>query len=202
MGVGDTYRITQNVILIDNVNAQNVFYVRQDTSGSGQISDIKDDISDWMNQIYAPLVDIMMNTATATDWKMEVKQPGNCKFNLFTDGDTNAGGQVGMPNEQTAHGVALQINARLVGYGRVGIKYWGGISNSFMDNGTWGTTALAAALSAGVGWTTPFIGVGSNASWIPSVWSCVRLLTFPFSGTLITRPVSSYQRRRKPGVGI
>lgn len=202
MAVGDTYRITQNVFLIDNVNAQNVFYLTQDTSGSGQIADIKLDITSWMGNIYAPLVNIMMNTANVADWKMEVKQPGNCKFNLFTDGALNAGGQVGMPNEQTAHGVALQVNARLVGYGRVGKKFWGGIANSFMDNGTWGMTALSAALSAAVGWTTPFVGVGSNASWIPAVWSCVQLLTFPFSGTIITKPVSSYQRRRKPGVGI
>lgn len=202
MGVGDIYKITQNVLLIDNVTAQNVQYLRQDTSGSGQISDIRDDIDNWIAQIYSPLIPFMVDSAFVTDWKMEVKTPGTCDFNLFTDGAVSFQGDLSFPQNMTAHGVALQANARLVGYGRVGKKFWAGFGDGTMLDGTWQAAILGGALSAAVGWITPFVGVGSNASWVPGVWSCVRLLFFNFSGTIITKPVGSYQRRRKPGVGI
>lgn len=202
MAVGDIYRLTQNILLPSNVTAQNVFYVTQDTAGTGTAVDIRDDMIDWMLQIYSPLLPSMTTAVNVFDFRFEIKTPGTCEFSLFTDGIVNITGTLGGANEIVPHGVAFQTNGRLVGSGRVGKKFFPGLAEGVISDGIWISSVLAAGTSAGVGWVTPFTGVASTAGWQPGVWSCIKLLFFEFSGTIIPKAIASYQRRRKPGVGI
>ena len=198
---GAILRIVASLLFPDSVIAQNVFYaVFADTGASNDEEDVVDDLIDWVNDMYADLEARMDSDVDLDEIKAYVYDPSDDDWDEIGSGpgtDAFVGAASMAP-----HGVAALQHANTFDPDVSGHKYWGGFSQSSMDDSDIVGSLITDLVALAITWTTAFVGTATGGDFGPGVWSPTRINFFLFNGTVFTNAQVAYQRRRKPGVGI
>lgn len=172
------------------------------TGGGGpwDAEDVLEDALDWASEMYAELNDFMHEDLTGShvtvyeydsvddDWD----EVGEISWNYHPGG-------VGDP---LPRGIAYLVNAKSLDPDLSGKKYIPGTMEARLDDGLWSSTLLTALAAFAVEWLTGFVGFTTSATWTPVIWSVLREVAYPTTGTAIIPAIPAYQRRRKMNVGI
>lgn len=198
---GTVLRVVASMLFPDSVIAQNIFHlVATDLAGGNDAEDVVADMEEYIDEIYANLVSQMADSITAGEIKVYEYDPVDDDFDEV---GTGAGSfSPTSTGEMLPHGVALVQNFFTIDPDVTGRKYWGGLTESAQDEGTWSSTPLNAAIAAAADIVATFISTALSNEYAPVVWSPTGTVAKPYSGTVTTNAICGYQRRRKPGVGV
>ena len=198
---GDILRVVASLVFPDDVIMQNVFHLVATTIvGDGDEADITDDLEEYINDIYNEFEDQMHNDIAGDEIKVyeydtvhdDWDEIGTGVVNLNPTGGTNY-----MP-----HGTAFQQNFFTLDPDVQGRKYWGGFTEQVFSDGDWGASLLAAGVDTAANVINTHVGTATGSTFQPVVWSPTQGDAKVYSGVVASNAIVSYQRRRKPGVGI
>lgn len=198
---GNVLRVVASFLWSDgNVN-QNVFNcIPSGGGGPYSDSDVADDMEDWLDDMYLPLVAVMSdeldgNSVTVYKWDVS-GQDWDEVFHQSWGFNPTA------PGEQLPRGTAGLVNLWTEDPDVQGKKYIPGITEAHLEDGLYAASLLVQMLVFGANWLTPFVGATSGATFTPGVWSVVGLIFKAAVDHISTSTIPAYQRRRKRTVGI
>lgn len=198
---GDILRVVAQFLWTDGNINQNVYNaVVTGAGGPWADSDIQDDASAWLDNMYANI------TATVTD---ELAGNSVTVYKWDTVGldwdEVGTQAWVWTPTqvaEFLPKAVAALINMGTTDPDVQGKKYLPGFAENSSIDGLWSVGTLVNLLAFGVDWYTAFVGGTSAADWQPGVWSVVGSVFRDAVDSLSIPAIPAYQRRRKRNVGI
>lgn len=200
LSTNDILKIVLSIALPDSVVAQNIFWALfENTGGSADEDDIVSDMEDWVEAIYAEIVDVLSDLVGLSEVKVYVYDSGEGDFDEV--GSAFPVGDGTQATELQAHGLAVVTNAKTTNPDVYGRKYWPGICEGFVADGylvAGGADDFALAVGE---WITPFTGAATGSDFTPGVYSLTDSTFYPFGDEATTNLLLGYQRRRKPGVG-
>lgn len=196
--------VPQNAILrvivtldLDSLSkAQNVFHLRHDTATAQADEDVLDAIGNWVDQLYDEISANLSQTVTIE--KIEVYEEGTQEWNPVGVKTITWAGLNTQP--RVPAGVAMMVMAYKARSGYADRKYLPGYCEDSLDGDGWSSGALANAANFADNWITKWEdanGVDLTAVYFNrSLWESKDYVSADRS------TVVSYQRRRKPGVGL
>lgn len=198
---GDILRIVASLVFPDDVIMQNVFHMAVSTLvGTGDEADITDDAVGYVDKIYANHDAQMDHEITGDEVKVYEYDA------VDADWDEIGTGALTVTTASTAdylpHGVALLQTFYTLEPDVQGRKFWGGFGEGNQADGSWTGTVLTQIVLTAADVVTTYIGTETGSTYQPIVWSPTRGTGYAYSGVVTTNTICSYQRRRKPGVGI
>lgn len=201
LSVGEILQIVTVLQWLDGDIMQNVWNaVISGSGGPYDEADVVDDMEEWMDEVYANIVDRTSDGLDGSEVRCYVYDPVDDDWDEI---GTNAWGfSPSDAGEALPHGVAALINCKTSDPDVSGKKYMGGAGESSADDALWSSTHLSALAALAVDWVTPFVGSTSGADFTPGVWSPTRTNFFFMTGQVVIPTIPAYQRRRKQGVGI
>lgn len=198
---GAILRIVASMLFPDSVIAQNVFYaVFTDTGTSDDEDDVLDDLVDYVDAMFTHINSQVSALAASTTIKVYNYDSTDDDWDEVGDGvltwsPAGAG-------EMLPHGVAALIHAKTIDPDVQAAKFLGAVPESQCASSTIIGTAITKYALFADEWVAPFTGAATGALFAPGVWSVAQNVFKLFNGTVLVNATSSYQRRRKPGVGI
>ena len=198
---GDILRIVASMIWGDGNINQNVFNAVV-TGGSSpwDDSDIADDAEDWLDVMYANIVNSVSNNldgnevivykydAIDDDWDEVFSQSWSWL-------PTGAG-------DYLPRAVAGLVRLWTTDPDVQGKKYVPGMLESTLDSGLWSAGLITNLLLFADDWRAPFVGATSGATFTPGIWSVAGTVFKAAVDHFATSTIPSYQRRRKRNIGI
>jgi hypothetical protein len=182
---------------LGTTDVQNTFTAALASGSYVDNDDAKDDLAEWVDDIYATIIAALPTSLTFEDldfYNLTQDSPmGTLAWPTMTAGGAST-------DEIAATGVAYVITA-FTSIVRVhGRKYFGPIVEPALDVGVINPASMAYLASCITTWITPFVGGTSGETWAPGVW---RRLTSGFAvfRDAVVRNIPGYQRRRKQNVG-
>lgn len=203
METGEVARVTVSYNITNGSTAQNVFYMQL---ASGGISDATalTDIDNWVNAGWLDEWDnIAIDESEGTGFDADIMDLATSTFghvlrNLGGASYTTHTGT--LTSEILPAGVAGLLVAPTGAPKVRGRKFVPGIGEGSSVDGLFSTETVDALLALGLYLINTYVN-GSN-SYVMGVLSTSLLDFEPFAGSVVASDVPSYQRRRKPGVGI
>lgn len=202
--VNDILRATGSVDLPNAVEAQMVHHYRVSAGSESDYAAIATAIESNWSTAYTPLLGEIDNGIsanfvrvaewdfTANEWDGKAEVAAN-----FYDG-TNVG-------EMVSHGVAALLRFITLELRRQGRKFLPGFTETAIIQGAWTGTHLGLLVTLAAFLDNPFAagGVTLQPCTFNDTPTSPRFETHSdFSGTSLVNTFASYQRRRRPGVGI
>ena len=198
---GDVLRVVASFLWTDgNVN-QNVFNC--EVSGGGgpyPDSDVLDDMEDWLDGMYLPLVgnlsdEIDGNEVIVYKWDSVGLDWDEVGSQSWTFNPSSI-------NEQLPRGVAGLVRLWSADPDVQGKKYIPGLTEAGLTDGLFSAGTITQLLLFALDWYTGFVGGGSGATFTPGIWSVVGSIFKAAVDHYATSTIPAYQRRRKRNVGI
>lgn len=198
---GDILKLVVTMVFDDGNIAQNVFgMLLAGAGGPWDEADILSDVEDYIDDAYSNITSIITNELNGTDIDIYVWDPVDSDFDLVANTPWSWNPSDAL--QELPRGVAALINAGTVDPDVRGKKYIPGLTEGSNTGNGWSATALSALAQFGSDWVNPGVGAASGATLTPGVWSPTQELFFQMQITFNAPTIPSYQRRRKPGVGI
>lgn len=193
----DVIKVTARMRWAEAVDVQNVFTAVLGSGTSISNDDAKDDLAEWVDDMYVIAGAIMPTSLVFVDldfYNLTEDEPlGTLSWPTMTTG-------TGASNEIAASGVAAVLTAFSSIVRVHGRKYFGPICEAFVDAGFLNSAVMTGMASVIALWITPFTGGTSGETWAPGVWRRA-ISGFAAFRDGVVRNVPGYQRRRKSGVG-
>jgi hypothetical protein len=198
---GTVLKIVVSMLMPDSVIAQNIFYsVVADLATSDDEEDVVTDLVTWVETMYANLNSFVADAVVGSDIKVYEYDDNDLDWDevgtdTWADGFANT-------DDMLPHGCAALAHARTFDPDTQAGKYVPGFSEvACLDSDLTGAAVTAMANYCD-DWVTAFVGTETGGTFGPGVWSTADAVFKLFIGTYVVNSVVSYQRRRKPGVGI
>lgn len=199
--IGDILKVVATVVWLDGNLNQNVFNaVISGTGGPYDDADIVLDALAWATAMYANLTTDTSDQCDGTQIQVYIYDSVDDDWD-----EVGTGSWVWNPTSvisQLPRGVAGLINAKSLDPDVQGKKYIGGLTEGVVADGLFEAGTITILGDFADDWVTPFVGGTSGADWVPGVWSVVQKNLRAMTGATIIPVIPSYQRRRKPGVGV
>ena len=176
--------------------AQNVYHVQMDTAADASEADVLDAALEYVEAILGEY-DADCGSTTTLDEVEVYEWDGFAWSPVGTITGTWAGSGSGFP---LLAGAALLVNAFKPRSGYSDKKYFGGFLAPNLVENTWQSAILASGAAAGALWVAPFDN--STVQFNPCSFDKKIGTVTLYSGSVSVDPRVSYQRRRKPGVGL
>jgi hypothetical protein len=198
---GTILKVVVSLLLPDSVIAQNVFYsVVTDLVTSQDELDVVTDLVTWVETMYTELNTRISTTASSSDIKVYEYDANDEDWDevgtdVWTDGFSNV-------EDMLPHGCAALLHARTTDPDTQASKYIAGFSEVSCLDSDLNAPVITDLGDFGEAWVTAFVGTETGGTFGPGVWSTADAVFKLFSGTYVVNGLISYQRRRKPGVGI
>src|SRR5512136_1431482 len=195
--IGDIVRATA-VMHLSGYNAvMNTYTFQHMSPGSAQDSEFMEDVADYLETIYAQLVDRQTNAYyydEITGFNVTQDRPLTpVEWPTLVAGTFSGPAQ--LPNQ-----LALLAVARTEVNRRMGKKYWGGFTASDLTNGEWAVVLVEHGVLALAAYAVDSF-VGHSTIFRPGVWDRVHSEFSKFTtATVYANP--AVQRRRRQGEGI
>lgn len=201
VAANDILRVVASLLWTDgNVN-QNVFNCKV-TGGSPpyEDSDIADDMEDWLDNMYANMVqhasdEIDGNEVLVYKWD----DVGGDWDEVQTQSWIWDPDRI---DDQLPRGVAGLVRLWTEDPDVQGKKYLGGLTEDLVEDGLLNASTLVAMLAFAADWYAPFVGSATAANFTPGVWSVVGKVFEAAVDHIAANAIPAYQRRRKRNVGI
>ena len=196
IGVNATLRVVAQFQIASTSRAQNVYHAQHVSIESKTDEQVVTACSDWVVE--------MMDTLTARQASAYVLEKVECfvlNFPLWEPiGVATPTWDGSNVNQRMPSGVALMVAAYKERTGYADRKYLAGFTAEDASADGWQSALLTAAANYAAAWITQFAGPESTLL-LPVSYRAVDGLTRPYTSTSVAS-VISYQRRRKPGVGL
>lgn len=197
----DILKVVVSLAFPESVVAQNIFWTLFEADGSSvDDDDVLDDMEEWIEALYTRIIAKVSDEIEMDDLKVYVYDSGDDDFDEV--GDRALEVNFNQTTDFLPLGVAVLQRANTVNPDVQGRKYWGGLCEAHNLQGRLEASAVADFVLAGSDWIAPFTGTATGSGFIPGVYSLTQSQFYAFGPDLLTNLVLSYQRRRKPGVGI
>lgn len=194
----DIARCVVSYDMPDNVVAQNRFTAAWNGTTSLDDNVALNNWEAYLDDIYSVVSGEISDQLTITGFELYRVVVIGGEETLEFIGVGSISNQPSNANDMIPHGAAMQFNARLNGPGRGSAKkFFPGFVDVGVVNGIFIPMVITTLQPALTDWVSNF---GSGNDWIPGAYSVskgFRSMLMP-----VARNVVSYQRRRKPGVGI
>lgn len=201
LSTNDILKVVVSLAFPESVVAQNIFWVLFDNDGpSADEDDVLDDMEEWIEDLYTQIISKISDEITMDDLKVYVYDSSEDDFDEV--GDRALSVNFNQTADFLPLGVAVLQRANTVNPDVQGRKYWGGLCEVHNTAGRLEASAVADFILAGSAWIAPFVGTETGSTFTPGVYSLTKSAFYAFGEDLLTNLVLSYQRRRKPGVGI
>lgn len=192
----DVVRATAKLIGPDLQQLMNVFFYKYEGTASSTDDTVMTLLAAHIDDIYET-VDQIMNEDFVDDeiefYNVTQDAPMGTKlFDGFQGGTSVTGG---MPA-----GIAALITAATTVKKVLPKKYIPGFNENVVTQDNWLSTALTPMAAFAVAWLTK-VTVGVVGELVPGTWRRVAEVFVPLISAT-AKSIVSYQRRRKPGVGI
>jgi len=176
--------------------AQNVYHVHMDTAADAAEADVIDAALEYVEAIMTNF-NADCGTTTALDQVDVYEDMGLTWSPVGSIAGTWHGTGSGNP---LLAGAALLVNAFKARSGYTDKKYFGGFLAPNLVENTWQSAILTSGANALADWVAPFDN--STVQFTPGSLSKKTGEFTDYSGSGSVDPAVSYQRRRKPGVGL
>lgn len=194
-------RAVAKFIMPDSVEMQAVFHLKfENTGGSDDHLDVLDDMAEYAEKVFSEMSGQMSENLTTTE--VETFILDEIELDWDRVGSSAWTVTFAAAGNMMPHGVAALVLGRTVDPDVTGKKFMGGLVEAAIINSDWASGTLLAMLSFCADWVASFAGTSTGSSFTPGVWSLPKAAFFPFRDSYVANAISSYQRRRKPGVGI
>lgn len=198
---GDILRVVQNLVWSDGNINQNVYNCTVESGPDGYADqDVADDMADWMDTIYANIVANISNAIVKGETV-------TYKWDTVNEDWDEVGGALptftpANSNDYFAPGLAALVKCNTTDPDVQGRKFFSGFAETQATYGYWIAGQLTSLVALASDWITAFVGGATGATFTPGTWSPTQKLIFDFVVNYIVAGAASYQRRRKPGVGM
>jgi hypothetical protein len=199
MAISDGMKLkgVQEVLLVGDVVALNIFYWRADFIEEQQNSIVAGGMEEQIEAIYTELIAMIDDGAELGELRC-YKQVGLAwdLFKVRSPEVTFTGGTDMLP-----HGVSPLMRAYTEHPRVISRKYLPGFVETSQADGVLDGAALTALAAAADVWVTTF-ELSTNNNLVAGVYSTVREAVSEFDGVTVIPVHPGYQRRRRPGVGM
>lgn len=196
VGEGVVLRIVATFDIDGASKAQNVFHAVQNTGTAQDDEDVVDAALNWIEDIFGT-----MTALTSDEVSLEKVEVYEDSVAGFLPVGSAAGTWAGTSaNDRVPAGVAILLHAQKSRTNHTDKKYIAGTTEATIAGDTFTSTATTAAGLAAAEWIdthTDANGVVLN----PVSYNRNTKITKAYTGYSVS-DVASYQRRRKPGVGL
>jgi len=156
--------------------------------------------SERMLELVNPLLPALDNTTNFFARRVELWDNTAKTWNLYAESSL-VGLAGSLITDAVSGGVAGLVSASLVGGGRSGRKFIGGLSEDVVQNGNVVGAGITALIDFGLAWITGFTSTNGYIFYT-QIFRVATEAFIPMGVTFAVDTIASYQRRRKPGVGI
>lgn len=198
-----TLKVVQEIILNDATTALNVFHVQAaETLVEADIPNVEADIDAWLLDMYSNVTATVADTVTYGGYKLYEVVLATGLESFFTGGNASL-----LAGTNTAdafpNGVGPLLGFLMFGRPRHAQKYMAGFNEVSATDNNLTAGAIAATLLVALSMRAGPAAIGvPNFTWTSGIYSLVDKIFIPAGNTAYTNIGVSYQRRRKPGVGI
>lgn len=198
---GEILRIVASMLWGDGNINQNVFNAVI-TGGSPPYDedDVIDDLSDWLDTMYANVVGQTSNNLDGNEIIVY-------KYDAIDDDWDEVGSQAWVwtptgSGDYLPRAVAALVRLWTSDPDVQGKKYLPALTEAVLDSGLWSAGAITNLLLFAADWAGPFVGAASGGTITPGVWSVAQTVFKLASSHVATSTIPAYQRRRKRNIGI
>ena len=191
----DAVRVTAVMNFMGSDEMVNVYHVHVTDDNSQSQANIYDDIAEYLEAIYSPLIGAMPTQVTFE--QIEFFNVSKDTPEAIINWPTLTAGTVS--GEFLPEGVSCLMFARTIAKGVLGRKFMPVFTEGNYTAGLWTAATLVAMGTSAAAWITQFTGT-NGVVLTPGVWRKAYNIMAFFTEAVI-RNIPAYQRRRKRNVG-
>lgn len=196
IGVNDVLRFVAQFDLGGVTKAQNVYHAKLNQASAADDDDVIACAGAYVEAIMAEMEDKIHTSVELEKVDVYVLGTGWEPVGTFTG--TWAGLKTG--SERLPAGLALMARAYKPRNGHADRKFWFGFTEDGVENDDWFSAVITDAEAAAALWPADY-GDGT-VDIRPVSWNQKTQFTTEYTGVTTVASRVSYQRRRKPGVGL
>lgn len=198
---GDILRVVASLLWSDGNINQNVFNcIISGGGGPYADSDVIDDCSDWLDDMYANMGGHMSDEIAGNEIVVYKYDAGDDDWDEVSSQAWSM--NASEVSEQLPRGVAALVRMWTTDPDVQGKKYVPALTETDLEDGLFSSSLLGFLLAFAADWYLPFVGTATSANFTPGIWSVVGKLLVEGIDHIATSAIPAYQRRRKRTVGI